>query len=70
MTVCEIVAEYLERNGYEGLAGNFCGCRLADLMPCQELGPTCEAGHVAPCDCEDACPDWMIVPGLPDKQEG
>ena len=34
MTVKEIVKEYLEKNGYDGLCGENCGCGLDDFMPC------------------------------------
>ena len=45
MTVREIVTEYLKANGYDGLAGEECGCWLHDLMPCGEYGTNCVAGH-------------------------
>jgi hypothetical protein len=33
----DIIREYLKENGYDGLAGNECGCGLDDgLMPCGE----------------------------------
>ena len=34
MTVIEIIKHYLKANGYDGLAGNGCGCGLDDLAPC------------------------------------
>ena len=35
MTVKEIVKEYLEKNGYDGLCSENCGCGLYNLMPCE-----------------------------------
>ena len=35
MNCREIVAAYLRGHGYEGLAGEECGCVLDDLMPCE-----------------------------------
>ena len=34
MTVKEIIKEYLEKNGYDGLCREGCGCGLEDFMPC------------------------------------
>ena len=62
-TVIEIVAEYLEANGYGGLFHNGdCGCELNDLAPCCEALTDCEAGYrVVGCDaqCGQGC-DWHI----------
>ena len=50
-TVKEIVKEYLEKNNYDGLYCEFCGCRLDDLMPCSEAS-SCQAGYAWNCnDC-------------------
>ena len=35
MTVKEIVKDYLEKNGYDGLCCEGCGCGLDDFMPCE-----------------------------------
>ncbi len=66
MTLHDIVKEWLEKNGYEGLysVDADCGCKLDDLMPCGEPGMNCRAGHVVPCDPETCgadgdCP-WHI----------
>lgn len=41
-----IIIEFLTAHGYEGLAGNECGCGLDDLAPCGPCVPLdCEAGH-------------------------
>ena len=55
MTICEIVREYLVSHGYDGLAGDNCGCTVDDLMPCGDPEPAvCEAGHRHLCR-EDEC---------------
>lgn len=45
MTIKDIIAEWLARNGYDGLYdGEGCGCRRDELMPCGEPKPDCIAG--------------------------
>lgn len=53
MTVQEIVKQYLEANGFDGLyqAGE-CSCPVDALMPCDELCADCAAGHKLPCNPE------------------
>ena len=45
MTVKELVKEHLEKNGYDGLCRDDCGCGLDDFMPCSSFAlegvPTC-----------------------------
>jgi hypothetical protein len=36
MTIKEIVVEYLKASGFDGLAGEECGCLIADDCPCGE----------------------------------
>ncbi len=45
-TIKHIVEMWLAAHGYDGLyrPGWDCGCRLGDLMPCDEPGVSCEAG--------------------------
>ncbi len=46
MTLAEIVEQWLEANGYDGLAGCSCGCRGEGLMDCEYPNPNeCVAGH-------------------------
>ena len=45
MDVKVIVEEYLEKNGYDGLYHEDCGCFIADLFPCGEPSETCEPGY-------------------------
>lgn len=66
ISVKEIVAEWLEEKGYDGLAGEGCGCELDDLMPCVEYSPGCVAGHAGKCpdDCEHGDCNPHMLPGL------
>lgn len=72
-TVSMIVAQYLEEHGYEGLAGDYCGCKVGELFTCcdfdsaSEKIPNCQPGHLTDCDPE-TCPaggdcDWHITAG-------
>jgi hypothetical protein len=38
MTVREIIKEYLDKNGFDGLCNDDCGCGTDDLAPCLD-GP-------------------------------
>ncbi len=64
MTVLEIVRAYLVEHGYDGLAGDDCGCLLSDLAPCGgNMNESCTAGHrVDGCTCGEGH-DYHIVPG-------
>lgn len=46
--VKEIVRDYLQRNGFDGLclSTDDCGCRLADLMPCGSPCDLCLPGYL------------------------
>ena len=44
-TVREVVKEYLTTNGYDGLAGDYCGCSLDDLMICDAYSGDCVVGY-------------------------
>ena len=65
MTVKDIVILYLKEHGYDGLYNyGECGCKLDDLIPCDESCSICEPGYKVPCDPEtcrlgDDCP-WHI----------
>jgi len=53
-TIAVIVAEYLEKNGFDGLFNGFCdcACELSDLFPCGEPDiHECRAGYKRPCNC-------------------
>ena len=46
MTANEILKEWLEEHGYQGLwDGDECGCRVDDLMPWDCCQDQCEAGY-------------------------
>lgn len=59
-TVKEIVKEYLQANGYDGLATDDCGCSVNDLIPCEGSAfEHCEAGHkIACCEDDPECRPW------------
>lgn len=53
MNVKEIIIEYLEKNGYEGIScEDECGCEISDLFPCGEYVGDCTPGYKVPCDPE------------------
>ena len=63
MNVRQIVTEYLEANGFDGLAGDDCGCELDDLMVCCVDSGSCKPGRKRECDPEDShdgCSDWIM----------
>ncbi len=62
MDIQDIVQEWLEKNGYDGLCNPDieCGCRTCDLMPCDMLDHRkCVAGYVEMQD--DG--KWLVFPG-------
>ncbi len=60
MTVREIVRAYLVEHGYDGLAGEECGCWLVDLMPCCDGAmPECVPGREETATEEDT--EWVDV---------
>jgi hypothetical protein len=65
MEVSEIVARWLEENGYDGLVDqdSECGCQISDLMPCEMPCQTCRAGHKRE---SDEC-GFLIFPGKSTK---
>ena len=50
MTVKEIVEKYLRENGYDGLAGEDCGCGLDDLAPCESCTFECVPAYRVMCN--------------------
>ena len=76
MDVCEIVKDRLQKDGYDGLAGEDCSCLLSDLMPCDNYAGNCEAGYkILSKEC-DKCKDFSFclssdkVAKCPILQEG
>ena len=60
MTVREILVDWLKSHGWDGLAGDECGCELKDLAPC-DTPMNCKAAIRGPCDCEERH-DWHMLP--------
>lgn len=49
MNVREILVEYLESNGFDGLVcSGECGCDISDLIPCENNQSACEPGYRIP----------------------
>ena len=72
--VAEIVKDYLEAHGYDGLCREECGCRVDHLFPCCGDGTdVCKPGylHRLPCnDCGEKCDDEgadAVVCAVPSK---
>ena len=64
-TVKEIIIDYLEKNGYDGLCNDFgeCGCLKDDLAPCECISTECKPGYkVKAPRGSDSDIEWMIVP--------
>lgn len=40
-----IVGDWLATNGFDGLAGDECGCGIDELFPCGDPSPDCRAAH-------------------------
>ena len=63
MTVKEIVKDYLEKNGYDGLwCEGCCGCGLYNLMPCEnDDALSCEPAYNHGCngDCAECGDDEL-----------
>ncbi len=73
MTVKDIVKKYLLDNGFDGLAGDECGCEVDDLFPC-DSGHGCEPGVKVKCQ-PDNCPadgdcEWHMATPEAIKEHG
>lgn len=55
MTVKEIIKDYLDKNGFDGLKTIDCGCHKDDLFPCCDYSIVhgCIPGHARKCTQED-----------------
>ena len=52
--VNDIVADYLTKNGYDGLFSfSECACLIDDLAPCGDIQGDCIPGYRGPCGCGD-----------------
>ena len=67
MNVEQIVREYLEKNGHDGLfnENGGCGCDLKEFMECGFQDTFCVAAHKEKpaLDSEFADAEWVMVPG-------
>jgi hypothetical protein len=45
LTARDIVLEYLDAHGYDGLYDDDCGCIKDDLAPCGEISTDCLPGY-------------------------
>ena len=61
MTLQQIVADGLRAGGFDGLCRSDCGCRLDDLMPCNEPGIDCVAGHIRYGTFDGVDQGWIIA---------
>lgn len=59
-TIVEILEKWLMENGYDGLFGDDCGCRIGDLMACGEPQIDCKAGYKV--SSPDSSSDYQIGP--------
>ncbi|MEN6492609.1 MAG: hypothetical protein ABFC85_11530 [Rectinema sp.] len=51
MTPKEVIVKYLQGNGFDGLAGEDCGCGLDDLAPCESCNTfECSPAYRTMCD--------------------
>lgn len=67
VNIIKIVKEWLVANGYDGLAGDECGCMIDDLMPCEQICPAvCVPGKKAECK---NCGSQIITPDGKDAEE-
>ncbi len=55
MTVLEIIQKYLKDNGYDGLAGDECGCGFDNLATC-DTPLACNPGWK--CPKPGPCSEW------------
>lgn len=65
MTLIKIVTDYLLSNGFSGLCNDECGCRLDDLMPCEQPNKDCVPGYVRLPTTGDPDDEWEVTPNQP-----
>ena len=69
-TVEEIIVEYLKKNGYDGLAGDECGCGIDDIEPCGAMFiANCAAGYKMTCSCGAGCAPVFFTKKLTCKEQ-
>ena len=79
MNVRDIVSEWLQSHGYDGLySADECGCLMDNLMPCEEGLTDCKPGYKIIHDgngcnpgveCDEVCDggDWCISSHKPES---
>ena len=68
--VIDIVKDWLEKNGYDGLftADGECACENKELAPCTQMGENCQAGYkVEGKDASARGYDFLIVGNKPSE---
>jgi len=48
MNIIQIVEQHLTSNGFDGLCGDECGCKIGDIAPCGHLLTDCFPGYEVP----------------------
>ena len=63
MTIKEIIKQYLEEHGYDGLYSCCvdCACSLDELFGCEYPQPDCTPGYMIPAPKDSGC-KYLIVP--------
>lgn len=68
MNCLEIIKNYLEKNGFDGLCSNECGCLLPDIVPCCSDFSKCIPGYNVAKPENLRCEfDYYICPSKDDK---
>lgn len=66
-TVLDIIAEYLKKNGYDGLCGDECSCGIDEFSICRSASfVSCVPGYKNVCDCGGNC-FYHITPQKPNN---
>lgn len=65
MTLTEIITNYLNDNGYDGLCTHDCGCFIGDLFPCGSDPGWCKPGYKKEIINEWGKPDTIIQEDRP-----
>ena len=68
MNLQTVVENWLKDHGYDGLyhPDMGCGCRLGELLPCQDPSPECLVGYSVPPPGDSDADFWIS----PTKAEG
>ena len=67
-SVREITEAFLKSSEYDGLCNPSleCGCKIGDLMPCDNPDPDCEPGYLKEADPKTGF-DFIIVRDKPEE---